>query len=239
MIFKFLTFLLLINSINCLNNFLLNLSLIKKFVPKVDEMISSVCYPEIESCFNQHPIYDIKNRRLTFYTPQTPLKLNVKLYLLNKIDDEIEKSFSFYFNNLTDQLVSQIPFSHTQQTLVMIPGWTEEYANTKHWIQTIDNWSSKDNFQLLIVDWSECSLKCTYEEAVVNSKVISKVLSTILFQMNAKSKIDLTKTHLIGKNLGGHIAGQIGDDLTNKRIKLFKITGIYLKFVFDKSLFLI
>ena len=220
--------LLTVGSVNCLNNFLVNLNVIKKYVPKADEMVSSVCYPEIESCFNQNPIYDLKNRKLIFYTPQTPMKLNLRFHMLNRPDDDIEKSFHFYFNNLTDrsdQLLGQIQFSSNQQTLVFIPGWTEEYADSKHWIQSLDGWSTKDNYQLIVVDWSDCSLKCTYEEAVTNSKVISKVLSIVLFQLNLKSKIDLSKTHLIGKDLGGHIAGQVGNELTSRKIKLFKITG--------------
>lgn len=219
-----ISFLLCINLANCLSNFLLNLNLIKNYVPKVDEMISSICYPEIEGCFNQNPIYDLRNRKLVFYTPQPPLKLNIKFYLVSKPDDEIEKSFNFYFNNLTDQLISQVQLSNAQNTLVLIPGWLEEYTYTKNWIQSIDNWSNKDNYQLIVLD-SECFLKCTYEEAVTNSIVISKVFSVVLFQLNLKGKIDLSRTHFIGKNLGAHIAGQTGYYLSNKRIKVAKITG--------------
>ena len=210
----------------CLTNFLINLSLIKKHVPKIEEMVSSVCYPEVESCFHQNPVYDLKNRRLTFYTPQNPLKLSIRFILLNKVDEDIEKGFSFYFNNLTDQLVGQIPFTGGQQTLVFVPGWTEDYADSKHWIQSLDGFPNKESYQLIVVDWSECSLRCTYEESVTNSKVISKVLSVVLLQLNAKGKIDLTKTHLVGKDLGAHIAGQVGHELTNrKNTKLFKITA--------------
>lgn len=227
MLFRFILIsFLLINLVNCLSNFLVNLNLIKKYVPNVPEMVSSVCYPEIQSCFNQNPIYDIKNRRLTFYTPQTPLKLNLRFHLFNRVDDDIEKSFNFFFNNLTDQLVNQIQLSNTAHTLVFIPGWTEDYADSKNWVQSLDNWLNKDNYQLIIVDWSECSLKCSYEEAVTNSKVISKVLSIFLLQLNSKTKINLAKTHLVGKNLGAHIAGQVGNELNiNKKTKLFKITA--------------
>lgn len=62
---------------------------------------------------------------------------------------------------------------------------------------------------------------------MTNSRVISKVLSMVLLQLNAKAKIDLTKTHLVGKDLGAHIAGQVGNELANhnRRAKLFKITA--------------
>ena len=160
----FLALLLAVGSALGLSNFLISPGLIKKYVPRIDEMVSSVCYPEVQSCFAQNPVYDLKNRRLTFYTPQNPLKLNIRLLLLNRIDEDVEKSFSFYFNNLTDQLVGQVPFTAGQQTLVFIPGWLEDYADAKHWVQSLDGWPDKDRYQLILVDWSECSLRCTYEE---------------------------------------------------------------------------
>lgn len=173
---KLLLALSLVSPAFCLSNFLINLSLIKKYVPRIEEMVSSVCYPEVESCFSQSPVYDLKNRRLTFYTPQNPLKLNIRFILLNRIDEDIEKSFSFYFNNLTDALTSQIQFTAGQQTLVFIPGWTEEYADSKHWIQSLDSWPNKDSFQLIVVDWTECSLRCTYEVGGLLLKVMKHYL---------------------------------------------------------------
>ena len=65
-----------------------------------------------------------------------------------------------------------------------------------------------------------------FDRSVANSRVISKVLSILLLQLNAKAKIDLAKTHLVGKDLGAHMAGQVGNELSNhKRAKLFKITA--------------
>lgn len=73
------------------------------------------------------------------------------------------------------------------------------------------------NYNVIVVDWSSFSLS-TYSTAVMAVTGVGSSIATFLKNL----KLPLNKVHIVGFNLGAHVAGVTGRNLEGK---VARITG--------------
>ncbi|XP_044253687.1 pancreatic triacylglycerol lipase [Tribolium madens] len=110
-------------------------------------------------------------------------------------------------------------------TVIYIHGFTEPSPGKSGRGITHAYLSRKDNFNVILVDWSDLATFPWYLPAVRNVKIVAGKLRKFLEVFNDSGEIPLRNVHLIGFSLGSHIAGFAGK-LLRRGLRIPRITAL-------------
>lgn len=85
--------------------------------------------------------------------------------------------------------------------------------------------SRPENYNVILMDWSEMGPFPWYRQAVQNGKLIGKVLKDFIEVFHDSGEIPIGSLHIIGFSLGGHIASHAGKQL-RRGLKIPRITAL-------------
>jgi pimeloyl-ACP methyl ester carboxylesterase len=85
--------------------------------------------------------------------------------------------------------------------------------------------SRKDNFNVILLDWSELSTFPWYLPAVRNVKMVADKLRKFLEVFDQSGELPIRNVHLVGFSLGSHIAGFAGKRL-RRGLRIPRITAL-------------
>ncbi|RZC32183.1 endothelial lipase-like, partial [Asbolus verrucosus] len=110
-------------------------------------------------------------------------------------------------------------------TVIFIHGFTEPSPG-KSGRAIVDAYlSRRDNFNVILVDWSELATFPWYLPAVRNVKFVAERLRNFLEVFDDSGEIPMKKLHVIGFSLGSHIAGFTGKRL-KRGLRIPRITAL-------------
>lgn len=104
---------------------------------------------------------------------------------------------------------------------LIIHGFTENIA-VQWYKEIVDAYLIKNDYNLILVDWSKKANVMYFEAAKSSGSVGSSIADFLI-----KLKIQLDNVHIIGHSLGSHVAGFVGKRIfkVTKR-KVQRITGL-------------
>lgn len=173
-------------------------------------VFGEICFQDL-GCFNRSKIVGNSIERLFLPQPNHPNLIDTQFFLYNRksINSEILKYDSPSENFLSNTATKLIIHGFLQNSI-------------KPWIITMKNEIlSKENVNVIIVDWSKGSI-FPYEQAVSNTYLVGAEIARMIHFLIDQKKAKSSQFHLIGMSLGAHIAGFAG-----KRVfQLGRISGL-------------
>lgn len=103
-------------------------------------------------------------------------------------------------------------------------GYTEKFTSQSTQM-VVNSFISRDDHNILIVEWSEYSRGSYIFEAIPNSYKVGEILGKVLLNMKALS-FNLESFYLVGHSLGGQLVGFMGRSYYNNSNKTEKIQRI-------------
>ncbi|XP_074031951.1 lipoprotein lipase [Leptinotarsa decemlineata] len=110
-------------------------------------------------------------------------------------------------------------------TVIFIHGFTEASPGQSGQEIRDAYLSKRENFNVILLDWSELATFPWYQVAVVNVKHVAQRLREFIEIFNDSGEIPIQNLHVIGFSLGCHIAG-IAGKLLRKDLRIPRITGL-------------
>ncbi|KAJ3625097.1 hypothetical protein MTP99_018662 [Tenebrio molitor] len=113
----------------------------------------------------------------------------------------------------------------TAPTVIYIHGFTEPSPGKSGRGIAEAYLSRKDNFNVILLDWSELSTFPWYLPAVRNVKMVADKLRKFLEVFDQSGEVPIRNVHLVGFSLGSHIAGFAGKRL-RRGLRIPRITAL-------------
>ncbi|XP_063903693.1 pancreatic triacylglycerol lipase [Zophobas morio] len=113
----------------------------------------------------------------------------------------------------------------TLPTVIFIHGFSEVSPGQSGRFVADAYLSRKDNFNVILLDWSELSTFPWYIPAVRNVKMVAVKLRKFLEVFADSGEIPIRNLHIVGFSLGCHIAGFAGKQLKNG-LRIPRITAL-------------
>ncbi|KAK0167247.1 hypothetical protein PV327_004672 [Microctonus hyperodae] len=149
------------------------------------------------------------------------LERDVQFYLYTKKNPTLPQELQI---NNENSLVNS-NFNSKHKTIILIHGFTE--SASKEFAQTVSNeYLKRDNYNIIRVNWEKLAAGPFhyYSNAVNNVPLVGKHTAKLIEWLEAKKIISISKLHIIGFSLGGHVAGFVGKKFTSHKIG--RISGL-------------
>ncbi|XP_071118677.1 pancreatic triacylglycerol lipase-like [Haliotis cracherodii] len=162
---------------------------------------TTVCYPHV-GCFDNIPPFNIAELAL----PVAPEVIGTGFWLYTRASsgngDHDNLNFTDH-NSITGS-----KFEHTKLTKIIIHGYKR--GGNSSWVQNCkDAFLRQGDINVIIVDWRRGAVAGDYNQAVANTRLVGIQLRFIV-DMLIEAGLKTKDVHLIGHNLGAHIAGYTG-----------------------------
>ncbi|KAH9421141.1 hypothetical protein DERP_010081 [Dermatophagoides pteronyssinus] len=176
----------------------------------------------IGRCFEPYGCFRITEPFRTIYRPinlipEPPNAIKIAFYLRTR-------------NNPT--LAERLPYSHTNEFLIskyfrpesdlkiIIHGYLE--SSDEYWEMSMAL-LNHDDLNVISVDWM-LGASPPYSQAVANTRLVGAMIAHLIkiIQKSYPNQFPSNRIHIIGHSLGAHVAGYIGEIITN----LGHITGL-------------
>nr|XP_027204822.1 pancreatic triacylglycerol lipase-like [Dermatophagoides pteronyssinus] len=178
----------------------------------------------IGRCFEPYGCFRITEPFRTIYRPinlipEPPNAIKIAFYLRTR-------------NNPT--LAERLPYSHTNEFLIskyfrpesdlkiIIHGYLE--SSDEYWVNEMSMaLLNHDDLNVISVDWM-LGASPPYSQAVANTRLVGAMIAHLIkiIQKSYPNQFPSNRIHIIGHSLGAHVAGYIGEIITN----LGHITGL-------------
>lgn len=128
---------------------------------------------------------------------------NVKTSFSTKFEEHIE-----YTINEFDKIPQHVNFDVNRPTVLYFHGFVEKITD-EHIYVIADAYQTRNDHNLIMVNWSDMADGSYLLDAVPNAKKLGKVIGTKLVEMTNKG-FPLEKLHIVGHSLGGQLTGYVG-----------------------------
>lgn len=144
-------------------------------------------------------------------------------------DGEIQDySFNVHFSLFTNQnkndeqilivndteSVKKSNFNSNNPTRVIVHGWQNSRTSPVN-IVIRDAYLKKDNFNVIVVDWSEGASSINYAKSRNSIKYVGYKVAKFIEFMKINAGLSIEQLHLVGHSLGAHICGMAGKYVEN------------------------
>lgn len=172
-----------------------------------------VCYGDL-GCFENEGDFNAFERPVNFL-PSKPEEIDAKYWLLNRDDP---KGVPMTYND--EEAIKNSTFAYTKESKFVIHGYKS--STEKNWVHDlVAELLAHDDYNIFVVDWKK-GAGVTYGKACANARVVGAEIAVLLTKMKELMNANLMTFHLIGSNVGAHVAGYAGERLTD----LYRITGL-------------
>lgn len=172
------------------------------------------CYGKY-GCFSVGEPFLSIHRPLNLF-PLPPEALGAQFLLRTRRNNE-------YYQRLKSgdsDTFSDSKFDGTRPTMFIIHGYLE-HAYQKWILDLSTELLTKDNYNVIVVDWGQGAMP-PYTQAVANARMVGALVADMIAYIQDRYSVSGTDFHLIGYNVGAHVAGYAGE-----RVKgLGRITGL-------------
>lgn len=172
-------------------------------------------------CYGKYGCFSVGEPFLSIQRPLNlfPLPaeaLNVQFFLRTRRNNE-------YYQRLkagdADSFADS-KFDSTRPTMFIIHGYLE-HGYLKWVLDMSTELLTKDNYNVIVVDWGQAA-QPPYTQAVANARMVGALVADMIMHIQDKYSVAGSDFHLIGYNVGAHIAGYAGE-----RVKgIGRITGL-------------
>ncbi|KAK6179696.1 hypothetical protein SNE40_012001 [Patella caerulea] len=174
---------------------------------------NEVCYDGY-GCFNNKSPFDN-----TGDVPVAPADIALGLQLNNRANPDLTNS-----DYLTPTDLNKIRlggFNDSLRLVLIIHGF--HGSATNGWVgEMATELIEAADVNVICVDWHDGAKTSSYKQATANTRLVGKMISVLLKNINAERGIPFGRMHIIGHSLGAHIAGYAGSDTPG----LGRITGL-------------
>lgn len=172
-------------------------------------------------CYGKYGCFSVGEPFLSIQRPLNlfPLPaeaLNVQFFLRTRRNNE-------YYQRLkagdADSFADS-KFDSTRPTMFIIHGYLE-HGYLKWVLDMSTELLTKDNYNVIVVDWGQAA-QPPYTQAVANARMVGALVADMIMHIQDRYSVAGSDFHLIGYNVGAHIAGYAGE-----RVKgIGRITGL-------------
>lgn len=181
------------------------------WVPDINGELQSLTESEIE----EDIFYEYKSDS-NFYARSEPeivrrkqFDFNVKFYLFTRLNPS--DGYILEVNNL--ESINQSNFNAKNPTRIIIHGWQNHKSSPVN-VLIRDAYLLKDNFNIIVVDWSEGASNLKYSQSRNSVNYVGSKVADMIWFLKENAQLNLDTLHLVGHSLGAHICG-----LTGKLVK--------------------
>lgn len=136
--------------------------------------------------------------------------------------------------NEAQAILKHEKFQASKKTVLYIHGYLENSeVESIHVI--VDAYLSRDDYNIVILDWGELADGNYMLDAVVNAKQLGPVIAKVLIGL-FDNGLDINTFHLIGHSLGGQVSGIIGREIYKRSGKTKKLKR-YVSFCYFSAIF--
>lgn len=172
-----------------------------------------VCYKDL-GCFTNEGEFNAIERPVNFL-PESPDAINARYWLLNRKD---QVGVSMIYND--EDAIRNSTFDPKKETKFLIHGYKSSTAKT--WVHVAaKELLLHDDYNVFVVDWKR-GAEVTFGKACANARVIGAEIAVLLTKLKELKNANLMTVHLIGSNVGAHVAGYAGSRLD----EVGRITGL-------------
>jgi pancreatic triacylglycerol lipase len=168
-----------------------------------EETRREVCY-ETYGCFNTDAPWTSALRPLSAL-PNPPYEVQTRFVLYTRGSDE--GGYDLMVGK--DVLLELSPFDPSRKSVFIIHGFTDD-SRIEHIQQAKNSLLANGDYNVFLVDWAP-GAKSPYLKASANARLVGAVCARFLFYLQEKGGLRFEDVHLIGHNLGAHVAGYVGD----------------------------
>lgn len=136
------------------------------------------------------------------------------LYTRDNIDPEILRMDNTMNINSTS-------FHGYRESKILIHGYFDQVRETIYWMNICKELLHHGDYNVIIVDWLKVGTKF-YSELIYDIDSIGKKIANLIQYLKDFGGAKFEDLHLIGHSLGAHIAGSVGNYISN----LGRITGL-------------
>jgi len=173
----------------------------------------SICYGDL-GCFTTAKPWTSDVRPIPAL-PENPKLINTN-FLLNTRENG-DKAYVLNANAIS---LSKSPFNGEKKTVFLVHGWT--HSSNQSWIRSsVHQILINEDVNVISVDWTS-GAGLPYLRALTNTQVVGAEISNLITFLTSKTNLTLSDIHLIGHDLGAHVASYAGHRLPG----LGRITGL-------------
>ncbi|KAF7667867.1 hypothetical protein LDENG_00040810 [Lucifuga dentata] len=173
---------------------------------------AEVCYEDL-GCFDDLPPWGGTPHRPLALLPWHPNEIGTRFLLFTQKN-------RYYQEIKPDQTIKVSNYAGQRKTRFIIPGYLkkgdEDWAQAS--CQAMIMW---ENVNCIAVEWKK-GVKTQYAQAANNARVVDAQVAFMITFLMGYYKQNADKFHLIGHSLGAHIAGKVGNRISD----LARITGL-------------
>lgn len=114
-----------------------------------------------------------------------------------------------------EELLSTTNYNSSRRTIVLIHGWLDSVTSALNTV-LVPAFLEAEDVNVIVVDWSHGSGTVAYPVAVINTPISGEAVARFITWLNEATKSTLDKYHIVGHNLGAHLAGIVGRRLGGK-----------------------
>ncbi|XP_037903884.1 phospholipase A1 member A-like isoform X2 [Hermetia illucens] len=122
------------------------------------------------------------------------------------------------------KILGEPDFVSSKPTIIYIHGFLDS-TKSKHNKLVVRAYQSREDHNLLAIDWSTGAKPDYFDNAITNMKKTGASVVEALLQMH-DAGLDFTKLHLVGHSLGAQMAGLIGRTIKEKTGQVLSIKRI-------------
>lgn len=130
--------------------------------------------------------------------------------------------------NDAQEILKHEKFDATKKTVLYIHGYLENpEVESIHVI--VDAYLTRDDCNIIILDWGLLADGNYMLDAVVNAKQLGPVIAKVLIGM-FDNGLDINRFHLVGHSLGGQVSGIVGREIFKRSEKTKKLKRFVFAF---------
>lgn len=141
---------------------------------------------------------------------------NVKFYLFTRLNPSDGQTLEV--NSLSS--VEKSNFNSKNPTRIIVHGWQNHKSSPVN-VLIRNAFLVKDNFNIIVVDWSEGASMYKYSQSRNSVKYVGSKVAEMVDFLKTNAQLNLDTLHLVGHSLGAHICG-----LTGKLLKDYILNTI-------------
>ncbi|XP_041787627.1 phospholipase A1-like [Anopheles merus] len=143
---------------------------------------------------------------------EPPVKVE---FLLHTRRDTVDEGHSMEVGNIESLLGSN--FRSDLPTRIIVHGW--QSSKSSPLAESIrDTYLLLWDYNVIVVDWSDCALDWNYVRAVGCVPVVGQTLARLLDEFQQHAGLMMENVYVVGHSLGAHVAGIAGKRVQNGRL---------------------
>lgn len=166
---------------------------------------NDVCFPFL-GCFAMGAPWKSVLRPVS--APQSPELIQAVVYFYSRDNINRRTNISLY----PEINLNRAPFNSRKMTAIIVHGFAS--SGNSDWMKNMkDVYLKQVDANVMLVDWEKGSQLNNYFQVAGNTRVVGKLLATLVKHLMDNYNADPGKFHLIGHSLGAQICAYLGKDV--------------------------